>query len=638
MATPHDILKQYWGYEDFRPMQLDIIESVLAGKDTLALLPTGGGKSICFQVPALMLEGVCLVISPLVALMNDQVYQLKKRGIKAAALYSGLPNREIDVLLDNCVQGQVKFLYVAPERLTSDLFVARVKQMNVSLLAVDEAHCISQWGYDFRPSYADIAQVYDILPAVKKIALTATATKDVKQDICEKLSFVNPQIFQKSFARKNLSYSVFDLENKGPKMLEILTNVKGSAIVYVRSRKETENVAKFLYQKGISSDFYHAGLAPDVRQKKQEEWIKNIRRVMVCTNAFGMGIDKPDVRIVIHLDLPDSLESYYQEAGRAGRDERNAYAILLYNATDVFNLERSEKLRNPSLEYVERIYQALANYYKLATGSSEWQSFDFDLKAFSYQYNLQAMEVYHTIKKLQEMGLLLLSENSSRGSSLTINVSNKEIYKFVIANARYDALFKALLRLYGGELYLDFMTISEFELAKVSQDSKSEVIKKLNFLSQNGMVIYDPLKTKPQLTYLMPRQEQSALKRYYRLTEPRQEVIKQKTQAMVAYTQNRTGCRTRIFQEYFDEVVYLNCGVCDVCIKAKKEEGFEVEIEKAQRAILHALETKKRQTLAALKQSSGQHNDFVLTEAIRGLMDDGIVYLNSDDLIEMVPR
>ncbi|MCV9385489.1 RecQ family ATP-dependent DNA helicase [Reichenbachiella ulvae] len=637
MATANQILKQYWGFEDFRPLQLDIINAVLDGQDTLALLPTGGGKSICFQVPALMLEGMCLVISPLVALMNDQVYQLKKRGIQAAALYSGLQHREVDILLDNCIQGQVKFLYVAPERLRSELFIERLKQMNVSLLAVDEAHCISQWGYDFRPSYTDIALVYPYIEGVKRVALTATATKDVKSDICDKLDFKNPSIFQKSFARKNLSYSAFELENKGPKLLEILTNVKGSAIVYVRSRKETVNVAKFLYQNGVSSDFYHAGLAPDVREKKQEEWIHNKRRVMVCTNAFGMGIDKPDVRTVVHLDLPDSMEAYYQEAGRAGRDEKNAFAVLLYSGTDIYNLQRSEEMRNPSLEYVQRIYQALANYYKLATGSSEFQSFDFDIKAFSYQYNLNALEAHHGVRKLQEMGLLLLTENTRRGSSLKISVSSTDLYKFSIAHSKYEPLIKAMLRLYGGGLYTDFMNISEFELAKVSQDAKSEVVKKLEYLAKNDVVVYDPIKLMPQLTYLMPRLEQNALKKYHKQTEPRQAVVKEKIESMIAYTKNDQLCRTRLFQEYFDEKAYLNCGVCDVCIKAKKAAGFDVEMDKLKRQVLAEVEA-EAVPVSELKAKVDATDDFLVTEAVRSMMDEGIVFLDEDQVLTLVPK
>ena len=630
MSEAKDILKKYWGYDTFRPLQEEIIESVLEGKDTLALLPTGGGKSICFQVPGLMLEGVCLVISPLIALMIDQVQQLKKRGISAAAVTSGMPKREIDILLDNCVFGKVKFLYVSPERLKSDLFIERLKKMNVGLLAIDEAHCISQWGYDFRPSYVEIAAIYDFLSDTKKIALTATATSDVANDICEKLEFNEPTVFQKSFARANLSYSAFELENKGPKLIDILNNVKGSAIVYVKSRLETQSVAKYLYQHGISSDFYHAGLDPTTRNKKQEEWIKNVRRVMVATNAFGMGIDKPDVRTVVHLDLPDSLEAYYQEAGRAGRDERNAFAVLLYNSSDLFHLSENEKHRNPTLDYVQRVYQAIANYFKLATGSSQWQSYDFDLKQFASTYQLNPREAHFCIQKLEEMGLIMVSESLNKSSTIKFALDASEVYKFTISNGGYQSLIKSMLRLYGGGLYTDFMNVSEFELAKLAKLSKSEVIKKLQLLEKQGVVIYDPMKTLPQLTYLTPRLEVSALKKYYNEVAPRQKVIKEKVEAMKAYAANHEGCRTRIFQEYFNEKAYLNCGVCDVCIKAKKEEKLMAALDETKSGIL-ALVSSGTNYIDELKDSVDTKSDFVFTEAIRLLIDEGRVKMEGYD-------
>lgn len=635
MKQTKDILKKYWGYDTFRPMQEEIIASVMDGKDTLALLPTGGGKSICFQVPGLMLEGICLVISPLIALMIDQVQQLKKRGISAAAVTSGMPKREIDILLDNCVFGKVKFLYVSPERLKSDLFIERLKRMNVSLLAIDEAHCISQWGYDFRPSYVEIAMIYPWLEDVKKIALTATATADVSKDICEKLEFEAPAVFQKSFARSNLSYSAFELENKGPKLIEILNNVKGSAIVYVKSRLETQNVAKYLYQHGISSDFYHAGLDPVTRNKKQDEWIKNIRRVMVATNAFGMGIDKPDVRTVVHLDLPESLEAYYQEAGRAGRDERNAFAVLLYNTTDLFRLSENEKHRNPTLDYVQRVYQAIANYFKLATGSSQWQSYDFDLKQFAATYQLNPREAHFCIQKLEEMGLILVSESLNKSSSVKFALDANEVYKFTISNGGYQSLIKSMLRLYGGGLYVDFMPISEFEVAKLSKSAKSEVVKKLQLLEQQGVVIYDPMKTLPQLTYLTPRLPVSDLKRYYNQVAPRHVVIKEKVEAMKAYAANTSGCRTRIFQEYFNEKTYLNCGVCDVCIKAKKQEKFLAALEETKAELLTLL-TGGTTYIDELKEATEAKGDFVFTEAIRHLVDEGQVKMEGYDQLVWV--
>lgn len=630
MSQAKDILKKYWGYDAFRPLQEEIIASVLEGKDTLALLPTGGGKSICFQVPGLMLEGVCLVISPLIALMQDQVQQLKERGISAAAVTSGMPKREIDILLDNCVFGKVKFLYVSPERLKSDLFIERVKKMNVGLLAIDEAHCISQWGYDFRPSYTEISTIYDYLSDTKKIALTATATADVANDICDKLKFDEQAIFQKSFARANLSYSAFELENKGPKLIDILNNVKGSAIVYVKSRLETQNVAKYLYQHGISSDFYHAGLDPVTRNKKQEEWIKNIRRVMVATNAFGMGIDKPDVRVVVHLDLPDSLEAYYQEAGRAGRDEKNAYTVLLYNASDLFRLSENEKHRNPTLDYVQRVYQAIANYFKLATGSSQWQSYDFDLKQFADTYQLNPREAHFCIQKLEEMGLLLVSESLNKSSTVKFALDGSEVYKFTISNGSYQSVIKSMLRLYGGGLYTDFMNVSEFELAKLAKLSKSEVIKKLQLLEQQGVIVYDPMKTFPQLTYLTPRLEVSALKRYYNEVAPRHKVIKEKVEAMKSYATNKEGCRTRIFQEYFNEKAYLNCGVCDICIKAKKEEKLIAALDQTKSEI-QSLVASGTTYIDELKDAIEVKGDFVFTEAIRLLIDEGRVKMDGYD-------
>jgi len=517
------------------------------------------------------------------------------------------------------------------------MFLARVERMQVSLVAVDEAHCISQWGYDFRPAYTEIEPIFEVLPDVKRIALTATATKSVKKDICDKLGFKEVQVFTKSFARKNLSYSVFELENKGAKLVEILTNVKGSAIVYVRSRKETENVAKFLYQQGISSDFYHAGLMQEVRSRKQEDWIKDVRRVMVCTNAFGMGIDKPNVRVVVHLDLPDSLEAYYQEAGRAGRDENNAFAVLLYNQSDVYNLRRSEENRNPSLDYVQRIYQGIANYFKLATGSSQWQSFDFDIKAFSHNYDLNPIEVHFAVKKLQEMGVLLFNETTNKPSSLKFMVGNNEVYKFSISNVAVEPIIKTLLRIYGGGLYTDFLSVSEFEIAKESKTSKSDVIQKLNYMARHGLLIYDEMKVKPQLTYTTPRLAVAALKKPYEAVIPRQKVIKEKIERIISYANQETLCRTSIFQTYFDEKSYLNCRVCDVCIKAKKEERFGHDLTIAKESILNVLNTKDKIFIKSLKQELEITNDFLFTEAVRQLMEEEIVYLDSNQELTLVP-
>ncbi|MEM1137932.1 MAG: ATP-dependent DNA helicase RecQ, partial [Bacteroidota bacterium] len=454
MVDLHKILYQYWKYTTFRSLQEEIIQAVLAGKDTLALLPTGGGKSICFQVPALAKEGVCIVISPLIALMKDQVYQLNTRGIEAKAIYAGMSQREIDITLDNAIYGNIKFLYVSPERLKTEIFITRAAKMNISLLAIDEAHCISQWGYDFRPPYLELMQFRELIPNVPCIALTATATEVVKNDIQDKLGFdQNAGFFQKSFARENLSYSVYYEEDKEKRMLEILSKVAGSAIVYVRSRKRTKHFADFLRARKISASFYHAGLSNEERARRQDDWINNRTRVIVATNAFGMGIDKPDVRIVIHLDLPDNLEAYYQEAGRAGRDERKAFAVLLYNHNDIKQLKENIEISHPSIDKLKKVYQAVANYLKIAVGSGYLESYDFDLDDFVNTFKLPYLETYHALKKLEEQDFIQFNESFYAPSRLTIALSHDKLYEFQVANKEADKLIKILLRVYGAEIY-----------------------------------------------------------------------------------------------------------------------------------------------------------------------------------------
>jgi ATP-dependent DNA helicase RecQ len=633
VKNPIDILIKYWGYPEFRAMQEDIILSILDGKDTLALLPTGGGKSICFQVPALCIEGLCLVISPLIALMKDQVEQLKKRHIPAAAIYSGMTKREVDIVLDNCRYGQVKFLYLSPERLKTDIFKERVKSMNVSIVAIDEAHCISQWGYDFRRPYMDIPELYPLIGEVKKVALTATATKEVKVDISEKLEFKEPVIFQKSFARKNLSYSVFHLENKEQKLLEILNNVKGSAIVYVKSRKATQKVSDMLTRENISADYYHAGLSTKIRTDKQDNWINNRSRVMVSTNAFGMGIDKPDVRVVVHLDLPESLEAYYQEAGRAGRDEKNAFAVLLYNKSDISRLKENFERSFPSIEYLKRIYQALANYYKLAVGSSQLQSFDFDMENFSKNFRLKPYDVFYAIKKLEEQGLILLNESFYKPSTLMLSVSNEGLYKYCIANQKYEPILKGLLRLYGGEVYQEFLKISEYDLAKLIKSNSNVVIKQLEYLHSNNILVYDKIKENPQLTFLTPRQDSGSLKLDKVQLKTRRKNVEIKLKAIIAYADNENSCKTRIFQEYFDEAAYLNCGVCDRCIAEKKKAQRSDELQVIMEEVLSKSSLDPIYILD-LKKMVQTNNDFLFTEAIRILSDKGDIELNEKNEVK----
>lgn len=570
--TPEQVLQQYWGYSAFRTPQREIIESILQGRDAVGILPTGAGKSVCFQVPALVREGLCVVVTPLIALMQDQVAQLRQKGIPAVAIHSGLTHREIDILLDNCVYGQQKFLYVSPERLLTELFRARFARMNVTLIAIDEAHCISQWGYDFRPPYLQIAALREIKPNVPMVALTASATKIVKDDIIGKLQLKNPEIFQISFARSNLSLVVRKTESKEKKLLDILNKVPGPGIVYVRSRKATLVLNKFLQRHSVSSTFYHAGLPHALREGHQQTWLQNRCRIMVATNAFGMGINKPDVRTVIHMDLPESLESYYQEAGRAGRDGRRAYATILFHELDGQALQHKTEQSQPRLEYLQKVYQALANYFQLAMGSGQSESFDFDLESFCERFSLKSATVYPALKKLEEFGLIQFNESFYRPSQVHLSIDKKKIYEFQVANERFDPLIKMLLRLYGGELYSDFVTISESQLAHAVRQSTGEVQIQLQQLHKLQMLVYLPTKDTPQITFVLARQDADRLPVDAALLESRRQLHLKKTQAMVNYAEQTHRCRMQVIQEYFDEITYNTCGICDVCIQKKKHD------------------------------------------------------------------
>ncbi len=571
------ILKEYWGYETFRPLQEDIIDVTLNGQDVLALMPTGGGKSLCFQVPGLIREGVCLVITPLIALMQDQVEQLRSRGIKAEAIFSGMKKKEIDIKLDNCIYGDVKFLYISPERLETEIFRERVAKMNVSLLAVDEAHCISQWGYDFRPAYLKIAEVRHTIPAVNIIALTATATPEVVADIQEKLQFRQKSVFQKSFARANLSYSVRNVENKEAKLLEVLRNVPGPAIVYLNTRKACKDVARFLLKNGVFAEFYHAGLPHHERSQKQEKWVKNQVRVMVATNAFGMGIDKADVRVVVHMSLTQDLESYYQEAGRAGRDEAKAYAVILFNEADADELKHRVELQYPSLDYLKKVYQSLANYYKLAIGSGMGQSFDFDIREFSENYGLHHLEVFYALRKMEDEELITFNESYYHPSHLHIAVDNTELYKFQVANSMFDPLIKGVLRLYGGEMFSHFMSISEYQLARFMGVEEKEVISGLTRLDELGIVVYNKQKDKPQVIFTLPRQDPAYLTVNKVILEQRARLAKQKMASVIHYAKHQERCRTELLLEYFGEKYQERCGICDICLaQKKKSEGIHI--------------------------------------------------------------
>ncbi|MCU0468654.1 MAG: RecQ family ATP-dependent DNA helicase [Arcicella sp.] len=570
------ILKQYWNYDTFRPLQAEIIQSVLEGRDTLALMPTGGGKSLCFQVPALMLEGICIVISPLIALMQDQVEQLKRRDIAAVGVFSGMHKNQIDIALDNCIYGDIKFLYVSPERLQTKIFIERVKQMKISLLVVDEAHCISQWGYDFRPPYIKIAEFRNLIPSVPLVALTATATEEVKTDILERLEMKNPQIFQQSFARDNLSYSAFKEDDKERRLMKILQNVQGSAVVYVRNRRRTQEVADLLTKTNIQATFYHAGLNAADRTKRQASWIKNQVRVMVATNAFGMGIDKPDVRTVVHLDLPDTLEAYYQEAGRAGRDGEKAYAVALFNQSDIEGLIKNVQQSYPPIELVRRVYQCLGNLFQLAVGAGEFASYDFDLVEFQRRFDLPPTDTYFALKILENQGFVQLSEGFKNTSKIMLIVDNRQLYDFQLRNPKYDSFIKLLLRMYGGELFGTYLNISEENIAKAFSIPVNEVIAWLQILEKFNILIYDKQKDKPQLTFLTPRFDIRELPLQELEINNRKDRDLQKAQAVKHYMEHANRCRTQLLLEYFNEITDKECGVCDNCLKKKRERKTDV--------------------------------------------------------------
>ena len=624
METPLSILQKYWGHTAFRPMQESIIQSVLEGKDTLALLPTGGGKSICFQVPALLREGLCLVVSPLIALMKDQVEQLRKRNIPAVAIHSGMRRDAIDILLNNAIYGDTKFLYVSPERLQTEMFIARFRQMKVSLIAVDEAHCISQWGYDFRPPYLKIAALREVFPDVPLIALTATATSQVQDDIADKLNFGDDHaVFRKSFARDNLSFVVRKTENKDEKLLEILRKVKGSAIIYVRSRKSTQEIAQWLNRKKIPASFYHAGLAFEERTRRQDEWIQNQTRVMVATNAFGMGIDKPDVRIVIHLDLPENLESYYQEAGRAGRDGVRSFAVILFQDADITNLEVKVEQAQPPLSYLKVLYQSLANYYQLATGSGEGESFDFDIHDFCERFRLNAIEVFNGLKKLEEEGLLQFNESFYSPSTLHISVDATKLYEVQVANARFDPLIKMMLRLYGGEMFSSFVRIDEGVLAKALKMLRAEVVDMLNHLQELRVLVYSPVRDKPQVTYILPRQDADNLPVDHKRLEMRRSLILDKMKAMTDFVENSFRCRMQFVQEYFDEDTEETCGICDVCIEKRRKDN--VKAYGKLRGEVLAVMTGRVMSVEQLEKELEPDDRELFVDVVRELVDEGLL-------------
>jgi ATP-dependent DNA helicase RecQ len=625
--TAHQILLKYWGFSSFRPLQEEIIQSVLNGKDTLALLPTGGGKSLCFQVPALVMDGICLVVSPLIALMKDQVDNLKKRGIPAASIYSGMHSDEIRIILDNCCFGTTKLLYVSPERLNTDKFREAVKRMNVNLLAVDEAHCISQWGYDFRPPYLQIAAIRQLLPGVPVMALTATATPNVVKDIQRRLEFKEENVFQKSFERKNLTYLVIKEEDKLKRLVKILTKVKGPGIVYVRNRRHTKDIADYLQKNSISADFYHAGLDPKTRDRRQSAWINEEKRIIVSTNAFGMGIDKSNVRVVVHLDLPDSIEAYFQEAGRGGRDEKRAYAVLLWENADVIDSRHNLVLSYPELNTIRDVYQALGNYFQLPVGMGKDLSFDFDLAAFAEQYKFPPVIVFNSLKFLEKEGFVLMTEGLHQPSKVFIKAHKEELYRFQVEHETFDHFIKTMLRSYSGILS-DFITFSETELARRCNYPVEQVVSNLKHLSRVQILDYIPQSDKPRVIYMQERLDTRDLTISPENYKDRLKDAEKRLGKMIAYTETTNKCRSQALLAYFGECQTRRCGKCDVCIERNKLSLNEMEFNNIVDTLKPLLKAKSYSLEELVNAADPVSEDKVL-RAIQWLVDNEKIGVDS---------
>ena len=578
MTDYRKILKQYWGYDNFRGIQEDIIRSIGEGRDTLGLMPTGGGKSITFQVPALAQEGLCLVITPLIALMKDQVRNLRERGIKATAIYSGMTREEIVIALENCIFGNYKFLYVSPERLDTEIFQIKLRSMHVSLITVDESHCISQWGYDFRPAYLKIANIRQLLPGVPVIALTATATPEVVSDIQQRLQFRQENVFRMSFERKNLAYVVRHTEDKESELLHILQRVDGSGIVYTRNRKKTKEISLFLNRNHITATFYHAGLNDETKDSRQKAWLKGEFRVMVATNAFGMGIDKPDVRVVIHADVPDSPEAYFQEAGRAGRDGMKAYAVLLFCARDKITLKQRVSDTFPEKSYIRKIYEDINFYYQMAMGDGRGCTFAFNIDEFCRNFKHFPVQTDSALKILTRAGYLEYTDEQDNVSRIMFTITKEELYRIREQSEYTEKLIRILLRSYTG-LFTDYAYISEDNLSTRSGLSKQQIYETLLSLSRQHILHYIPAKKTPYIIYTRERQETERVYLSKEVYEDRKESYVQRINAMIEYAESENRCRSRMLLRYFGEKNEHNCGQCDVCLQQHQSGLKSVEFE-----------------------------------------------------------
>jgi len=621
------ILKKYWGFDEFRSLQDQIVQSIGNGKDTLGLMPTGGGKSITFQVPAMAMDGICLVVTPLIALMKDQVLNLRQKGIKAMAIYSGLTREEINVAYDNCIFGDYKFLYLSPERLSSPLFLEKLVHFKVSMIVVDEAHCISQWGYDFRPSYLKIAELRTELPGIPVLALTATATPLVANDIQDRLLFEKNNLLQKSFERKNLAYIVRTTDDKLNQLVKIVKSINGCTVVFVRNRKNTKEYAEHLTTNGISAHYYHAGLTHQSKDKKQKEWMNDSVQVMVCTNAFGMGIDKPNVRLVVHMDAPDSMEAYFQEAGRGGRDGKKAYAVLLWAAADKSRLKKNVTVTFPEKEVVYRVYNALGNFFQLAAGHGEESLHDFDMIKFCKAYHFNMLTVFNSLKILQRAGYIEYSEEANLPSRAHFIVQKIDLYNFQVKNEQFDSFIKLLLRSYTG-FFTEYVLINEQLLAQRASVSVDLVYQYLNKLNHLKIIHYIPHKKTPLIQYIRPREEVRYMRLPHEVYRDRKKQYEERVQSVIEYAEYSHVCRSRFLLLYFGQRNTQDCGQCDVCIEKKKRGLSNSEADRIEELLKRTLSKPMAysQIESAMKLSENKWLDI-----FNWLADNQIIYPLDDE-------
>jgi len=596
------------------------------GKDTLALLPTGGGKSVCFQVPTLALEGVCIVITPLIALMKDQVENLKKKGIKAVAVYSGMHRNEIQIAFDNCAYGDVKFLYLSPERLLTEQFLQTLRKLKVCLLAVDEAHCISQWGYDFRPPYLQIAEIRKYIPKAPVMALTATATPDVIKDIQKNLEFRSENVFRKSFERKNLTYVAISEEDKNGRILRILKKVPGSGIIYVRNRKKTVETAVFLQKNGIKADFYHAGLDMQARSRKQDSWIREETRIIVATNAFGMGIDKPNVRLVVHIDLPDSVEAYFQEAGRGGRDEKRSYAVTLFQQSDLSKLKENLEKEYPPVDKIKEIYQSLGNYFQLPVGSGKDESFDFEVYPFCRNYSFNPVIAYNALRFLEREGYIMMNESMATPSRIHFKSNREDIYRYQVENPTMDPFIKLLLRSYSG-VFTEFVQVNETELSKRAGIKEDEVVEILHKMQKTGLLTYARRPGKPQIVYPVERLDLKNLHISAANYHERKRFAKIRIEAVMEYITSDENCRSQMLLKYFGESNAPRCGKCDICLERNRMNLNELEFDQMKLSVKTLLQ-QKPMTMPELVFEAGSYGEEKMLLVIRWLQDKGAISID----------